>query len=99
MTYLWQGRVQQHLDAKVDVAGEARWGHRPTASDSQPLIYTAEFGLWLTRDLRVAAGYMTQPWTETGPTLTTTTGRGGPYAALSSRLSSLFDLFSKGKGQ
>ena len=93
-TYLWQGRAQVAVFSRVDVAGELRWVDELASNTSGRLIEAGEIGFWVSRDLRVGGGYTSRPWTASGPTLETSTGRGGLYLVLSSRLSSLFDLFT-----
>jgi uncharacterized repeat protein (TIGR01451 family) len=94
-TYLWQGRAQVAVFSRVDVAGELRWVDELASNTGGRLIDAGEIGFWVSRDLRVGGGYTSRPWTASGPTLETSTGRGGFYFVLSSRLSSLFDLFTR----
>jgi hypothetical protein len=89
-TYL-QGRLQKSLSHRFDVAGEARW-IRESVIAKGALITGAEWGTWLTRDLRIGLGYSSRGFANPGALLNSTAARGGPYVVLSSKLSGIFDL-------
>jgi len=89
-TYL-QGRLQKSLFYRFDIAGEARWV-RESMRTRGALVTGIEFGTWLTRDLRIGLGYSPSGFANPGALLNSTAARGGLYLAISSKLSSIFDL-------
>jgi len=90
----FQGRLQQSLFRRFDIAGEARW-IRESANVPGALVTGAEFGTWLTRDFRIGLGYSAQGFANPGALLNSTAARGGLYLVISSRLSSIFDLMGE----
>jgi len=89
-TYL-QGRLQQSLFKRFDIAGETRW-IQEASNISGTVITGVEWGTWLTRDFRVGLGYSPNGFANPGALLNSTAARGGTYLVISSRLSSIFDL-------
>jgi hypothetical protein len=89
-TYL-QGRLQQSLSSRFDIAAEARW-IRESAHVSGTWVAGMEWGAWITQDLRIGLGYSPMPFSNPGSLLNSTAARGGAYLVISSRLSSIFDL-------
>jgi uncharacterized repeat protein (TIGR01451 family) len=91
LTYLAQARVQYRLTTRVDWAGETRLIMQPS-SRTQRSVYGTELGLWAMPDLRLGVGYN---FTRAGePGLDNAMPRKqGFYFTISSKLSSLFDLF------
>jgi uncharacterized repeat protein (TIGR01451 family) len=87
----WQGRLQQALLKRFDIAGETRW-LRESANISSTLAMAVEWGTWVSRDFRVGLGYSPSAYDNPGALLNSTAARGGAYLVISSRLSSLFDL-------
>jgi uncharacterized repeat protein (TIGR01451 family) len=93
-----QGRLQQSLFKRYDIAGEARWVQE-AANISGNLVSAVEWGTWITRDLRVGLGYSPQGFNNPGALLNSTAARGGTYLVISSRLSAMFNLLgSAAKG-
>jgi uncharacterized repeat protein (TIGR01451 family) len=95
--YLWQGRAQQRLWSRLDVAVEGRtaWQNDFAARHS---MTAAELGLWLLSDVRVGVGYRTRPIDANGLPVLDVTTRGGAYFVLTSRLAGFFNLLgSPGK--
>jgi hypothetical protein len=89
-----QGRLQQSVFRRFDIAGEARW-IRESANVPGALVTGAEFGTWLTRDFRIGLGYSAEGSASPGALLNSTAARGGIYLVISSRLSSIFDLMGE----
>jgi uncharacterized repeat protein (TIGR01451 family) len=91
LTYLAQARVQYRLTERLDWAGETRLIFQPS-SQTQRSVYGTELGLWAMPDLRLGLGYN---FTRAGePGLDRAMPRKqGFYFTISSKLSSLFDLF------
>jgi uncharacterized repeat protein (TIGR01451 family) len=91
LTYLAQVRAQYRLTTRVDWAGETRLIMQPS-SGTQRTVYGTELGLWAMPDLRFGLGYN---FTRAGePGLDSAMPRKqGFYFTISSKLSSLFDLF------
>ncbi len=91
MTYLTQARAQYRLTTRVDWAGEMRLIFQPS-SRTKRTVYGAEIGFWALPDLRLGLGYN---FTRAGePGLDNAIPRKqGFYFNVSSKLSSLFDLF------
>jgi len=90
-TYLAQARAQYRLTERLDWAGETRLIFQPS-SQTQRSVYGTELGLWAMPDLRFGLGYN---FTRAGePGLDSAMPRKqGFYFTISSKLSSLFDLF------
>ncbi len=88
---LLQGRLQQSLTRRFDVAGESRI-IRESVIEPFRAVTAGEFGAWLTRDIRVGLGYSTRGYKNPGSLLNSTASRGGTYLVITSRLSALFDL-------
>jgi uncharacterized repeat protein (TIGR01451 family) len=89
-TYLGQGRVQITLLRFLDAAVEERYIRQP-ASDSSRRSTGAEIGVWPIADLRVAIGYHFQDTRDPyGRDLQGSDA--GIYAAVSTKLSRLFNL-------
>lgn len=91
LTYLTQERAQYRLTERFDWAGEMRLLYQPS-SGTQRSVFGTELGVWVLPDLRFGVGYN---FTASGEP---TTGnllpkRSGFYFNISSKLSSLFDLF------
>jgi uncharacterized repeat protein (TIGR01451 family) len=91
LTYLTQARAQYRLTNRVDWAGEMRMIFQPS-SRTKRTVYGAELGFWALPDLRLGLGYN---FTRAGePGLDNALPRRqGFYFNISSKLSSLFDLF------
>jgi hypothetical protein len=91
LTYLTQARAQYRLTTRVDWAGETRLIMQPS-SGTHRTVYGTELGLWAMPDLRLGLGYN---FTRAGePGLDhAMPRRQGFYFTISSKLSSLFDLF------
>jgi uncharacterized repeat protein (TIGR01451 family) len=91
LTYLAQARAQYRLTTRLDWAGETRLIFQPS-SQTRRSVYGTELGLWAMPDLRVGLGYN---FTRAGePGLDSAMPRKqGFYFTISSKLSSLFDLF------
>ena len=91
LTYLTQARAQYRLTNRVDWAGEMRMIFQPS-SRTRRSVYGAELGFWALPDLRLGFGYN---FTRAGePGLDNALPRKqGFYFNISSKLSSLFDLF------
>jgi uncharacterized repeat protein (TIGR01451 family) len=95
LTYLTQVRSQYRLTTRVDWAAEMRSIIQPS-SHTRRSVYGTELGLWVMPDLRVGAGYN---FTRSGePGLDRAIpSKAGFYFTISSKLSSLFDLFGTSK--
>jgi hypothetical protein len=91
LTYLAQLRAQYRLTNRLDWAGETRLIMQPS-SRTRRTVYGTEIGLWAMPDLRLGLGYN---FTAAGePGLDRLMPRKqGFYFTISSKLSSLFDLF------
>jgi uncharacterized repeat protein (TIGR01451 family) len=95
LTYLTQARAQYRLTTRFDWAAETRFLFQ-RASHTQRSIYGTELGFWAMPDLRAGIGYNFTRAGEPG------LDRGLPrkqglYFTISSKLSSLFDLFGTSK--
>ena len=91
LTFLTQERAQYRLTERFDWAGEMRLLYQPS-SRTRRTVYGTELGLWVMPDLRFGLGYNFMAAGEpTGSNLLPK--RGGFYFNVSSKLSSLFDLF------
>ena len=95
MTYLTQARAQYRLTNRIDWAGEMRMIFQPSSRTTRT-VYGAELGFWALPDLRLGFGYN---FTRAGePGLDSAMPRKqGFYFNISSKLSSLFDLFGTSK--
>jgi hypothetical protein len=91
LTYLAQARAQYRLTSRVDWAGETRLIFQPS-SQTQRSVYGTELGLWAMPDLRLGLGYNFTAAGEPGLDHAMPRKRGF-YFTVSSKLSSLFDLF------
>ena len=91
LTYMGQARAQYRLTNRVDWAGEMRLIMQPQ-SHTRRSVYGTEIGLWAMPDLRLGLGYN---FTKAGePDLDRAIPtKAGFYFTISSKLSSLFDLF------
>ena len=91
LTYLAQVRAQYRLTNRLDWAGETRLIIQ-TSSRTYRTVYGTEIGIWALPDLRFGLGYN---FTRAGePGLDRAMPRKqGFYFTISSKLSSLFDLF------
>jgi uncharacterized repeat protein (TIGR01451 family) len=91
LTYLLQARAQYRLNTRLDWAGETRLIIQ-TSSRTYRTVYGTELGVWAMPDLRLGVGYN---FTRAGePGLDNAMPRKqGFYFTISSKLSSLFDLF------
>ena len=91
LTYLAQARAQYRLTNRLDWAGETRLIIQ-TSSRTYRTVYGTEIGVWALPDLRFGLGYN---FTRAGePGLDHAMPRKqGFYFTISSKLSSLFDLF------
>ena len=94
-TYLAQARAQYRLTSRVDWAAETRLIIQ-ASSRTYRTVYGAEIGVWALPDLRFGLGYN---FTRAGePGLDRAMPRKqGFYFTISSKLSSLFDLFGRSK--
>ena len=95
LTYLAQARAQYRLTTRIDWAGETRLIMQPS-SRTYRSVYGTEIGFWALPDLRFGLGYN---FTRAGePGLDRAMPRKqGFYFTISSKLSSLFDLFGTSK--
>jgi hypothetical protein len=91
LTYLTQARAQYRLTSRIDWAAETRVLFQ-RASQTRRSVYGTEIGFWVLPDLRMGVGYN---FTHAGePTLDRALPtRQGVYFTITSKLSSLFDLF------
>ncbi|HXM35940.1 MAG TPA: hypothetical protein VN920_12175, partial [Pyrinomonadaceae bacterium] len=95
LTFLTQERVQYRLTQRFDWAAEARLLYQPS-SRTRRSVYGTELGVWAMPDLRFGLGYnFTASGEPTGSNLIPR--RSGFYFNVSSKLSSLFDLFGTSK--
>jgi uncharacterized repeat protein (TIGR01451 family) len=91
LTYLMQGRAQYRLTTRLDWAGETRLIIQ-TSSRTYRSVYGTELGFWAMPDLRFGLGYNFTRAGESGLDNALPRKRGF-YFTISSKLSSLFDLF------
>jgi hypothetical protein len=91
LTYLMQGRAQYRLTTRLDWAGETRLIIQ-TSSRTYRTVYGTELGVWAMPDLRFGVGYNFTSAGEPGLDHALPRKRGF-YFTISSKLSSLFDLF------
>jgi uncharacterized repeat protein (TIGR01451 family) len=95
LTYLTQTRAQYRLTSRFDWAAELRYLIQPS-SQTDHTVYGTELGFWAIPDLRLGVGYnFTRAGEPSGTNLIP--NRRGFYFAISSKLSSLFDLFGTSK--
>jgi hypothetical protein len=94
-TYLAQARAQYRLTDRLDWAGETRLIFQPS-SQTRRTVYGTELGLWAMPDLRLGLGYNFTGAGEPGLDRVMPR-RQGFYFTISSKLSSLFDLFGTSK--
>jgi hypothetical protein len=92
LTYLYQGRVQYQLGRRFDAALELRQILQPSTNTSKSSSGT-ELGYWLTQDLRLGLGYSFKPSQGMSESFLTNPVKKGSYFAITTKLSSLFDLF------
>ena len=94
ITFLTQERAQYRLTERFDWAAEARILFQPS-SGTRRTVYGTELGVWAMPDLRFGLGYnFTAAGEPTGNASTNLLPkRSGFYFNVSSKLSSLFDLF------
>jgi hypothetical protein len=90
-----QARIQYRLTTRFDWAAEARLIWQPT-SQTERSVYGTELGFWALPDLRLGLGYNFNAANEPAGVSPLPTRRGF-YFAISSKLSSLFDLFGTSK--
>jgi uncharacterized repeat protein (TIGR01451 family) len=91
LTYLTQTRAQYRLTTRFDWAGEMRLLLQPS-SRTQHSVYGTELGMWAIPDLRFGVGYnFTRVGEPAG--VSNIPIRRGFYFTITSKLSSLFDLF------
>jgi hypothetical protein len=90
-TYLAQARAQYRLTDRLDWAGETRLIFQPS-SQTRRSVYGTELGFWLMPDLRFGLGYNFTGAGEPGMDHAMPRKQGF-YFTISSKLSSLFDLF------
>jgi hypothetical protein len=95
LTFLTQERAQYRLTERFDWAGEARLLYQPS-SRTHRSVFGTELGFWPLPDLRLGIGYN---FTAAGEPASGNLipKRGGFYFSVSSKLSSLFDLFGTSK--
>jgi hypothetical protein len=91
VTFLTQERLQYRLTERFDWAAEARLLFQPS-SRTRRTVYGTELGVWVMPDLRFGLGYNFTGTGEPGNT-NLLPRRSGFYFNISSKLSSLFDLF------
>jgi uncharacterized repeat protein (TIGR01451 family) len=95
LTYLAQGRLQYRLTERFDWAGETRMIFQPSSGTRRD-VYASELGFWALPDIRFGVGYnFTKANEPIGSSLIPK--RSGFYFNISSKLSSLFDLFGTSK--
>jgi uncharacterized repeat protein (TIGR01451 family) len=90
-TYLTQGRAQYRLTPRFDWAVEMRRLTQPSSGTSRS-VYGSEVGFWALPDLRVGLGYNFSAKREPAG-FSPLPSKSGFYFTLTSKLSSLFDLF------
>ena len=95
LTFLTQERAQYRLTSRIDWAAEMRMLLQPS-SQTQRSVYGTEMGFWALPDLRAGVGYNFTGRKE--PVLDSfMPHKQGVYFTISSKLSSLFDLFGTAK--
>jgi hypothetical protein len=96
LSYLYQGRTQVRVSRRFDAAVEARFVVQPVSSINQWTMGT-EGGFWLLKDLRVGLGYNFKSADQISGNFLTNPVRQGVYFVLSSKLSTMFNLFNPGE--
>lgn len=91
LTYISQLRMQRRIRRAFDVAGEGRILAQPSTHTSRR-SFGAEVGYWILPDLRFGFGYNFTSATEPAGSPVVSQPRGF-YFTISTKLSSLFDLF------
>jgi len=91
-TYMAQGRLQNRFTEHFDAAAEFRWLAQPVTGTRRTSLGT-ELGYWLMPDLRVGVGYNFTGVREPVGNLAAGPNKSGFYFTISSKLSSLFNLF------
>jgi uncharacterized repeat protein (TIGR01451 family) len=91
LTFLTQERAQYRLTNRFDWAAEMRMLFQPS-SQTQRSVYGTELGFWAIPDLRAGVGYNFTGSKEPGLD-SFMPHKQGFYFTISSKLSSLFDLF------
>ncbi|MFL6227388.1 MAG: hypothetical protein ACJ741_01260, partial [Pyrinomonadaceae bacterium] len=91
LTYIAQLRVQRRIRRAFDVAGEGRMISQPSTHTSRTSV-GAEVGYWILPDVRFGFGYNFTNAAEPAGSLVVAPPRGF-YFTISTKLSSLFDLF------
>ncbi|HEY9282499.1 MAG TPA: hypothetical protein VIP46_03500, partial [Pyrinomonadaceae bacterium] len=91
LTYVSQLRLQRRLHRAFDVAAEARVLSQPSTRTRRTSLGT-EFGYWILPDIRLGLGYNFTAAAEPAGSLVPAQPRGW-YFTVSTKLSSLFDLF------
>jgi uncharacterized repeat protein (TIGR01451 family) len=91
LTYISQLRMQRRIRRAFDVAGEGRLLAQPSTHTSRR-SFGAEVGYWILPDLRFGFGYNFTSATEPAGSPLVSQPRGF-YFTISTKLSSLFDLF------
>ncbi|MDT7541335.1 MAG: large repetitive protein [Acidobacteriota bacterium] len=91
LTYIAQLRLQRRIRRAFDVAGEGRMLVQPSTHTSRTSV-GAEVGYWILPDVRLGFGYSFASVTEPAGSLIAAPPRGF-YFTISTKLSSLFDLF------
>jgi hypothetical protein len=91
LTYIAQLRVQRRIRRAFDVAGEGRMLAQPSTGTARTSV-GAEVGYWILPDVRFGFGYNFTSITEPQGSLFVAQPRGF-YFTISTKLSSLFDLF------
>ncbi|MCA1817161.1 MAG: DUF11 domain-containing protein, partial [Acidobacteria bacterium] len=91
LSYIAQLRMQRRLHRAFDVAGEGRMIVQPSSHTARTSV-GAELGYWILPDVRLGFGYNFTSLTEPAGSLVVSQPRGF-YFTISTKLSSLFDLF------
>jgi uncharacterized repeat protein (TIGR01451 family) len=91
LTYISQLRMQRRIRRAFDVAGEGRILAQPSTRTARR-SFGAEVGYWILPDLRFGFGYNFTSAAEPGASAVVAQPRGF-YFTISTKLSSLFDLF------
>ncbi len=91
LTYISQLRLQRRLRRAFDVAAEGRILAQPSSGTRRTSVGT-ELGYWILPDIRLGFGYNFTAAAEPAGSLVVSQPRGW-YFTISTKLSSLFDLF------
>ncbi|MCM3873896.1 MAG: hypothetical protein ND895_24670 [Pyrinomonadaceae bacterium] len=94
-TYLAQGRAQYRITKRVDLAAEMRKLTQPSSGTSRS-VFGGEVGFWALPDLRLGLGYNFSAKREPAG-FSPLPSKSGFYFTMTSKLSSLFDLFGTSK--